>query len=111
MSRSRTWWGIVGVILLFVGAQFASAEPMNGGKAVEKLGRGGVNLVTGWVEIPKRIQETSQTSGGLSGWTWGLLRGLGHGFIRTAGGPLRNRDLSVSCTSKLSAGHSARVCI
>jgi putative exosortase-associated protein (TIGR04073 family) len=38
------------------------------------------------VEIPKRIQETSQDSGAAAGFTWGLLRGLGHGFIRTAAG-------------------------
>ena len=56
------------------------------GGAVTKLGRGGVNLVTGWVEIPKRMIETSQRSGAGAGWTWGLLRGLGHGFIRTLGG-------------------------
>ncbi len=54
--------------------------------AVGKLFRGGVNLVTGWVEIPKRVQETSQRSGIAAGLTWGLLRGLGYGFIRTAGG-------------------------
>ncbi len=54
--------------------------------ALTKLGRGAVNTVTGWVEIPKRMVETSQRSGALTGFTWGLLRGLGHGFIRTVGG-------------------------
>jgi putative exosortase-associated protein (TIGR04073 family) len=62
------------------------AEPMDAGKAFSKLTRGAVNLVTGWVEIPKRIQETSQDSGAAAGFTWGLLRGLGYGFIRTAAG-------------------------
>ena len=56
------------------------------GGAVTKLGRGAVNTVTGWVEVPKRIHETSQRSGPWAGLTWGLLRGLGYGFIRTAGG-------------------------
>ncbi len=64
----------------------ASAEPMEAGKAFGKLTRGFVNVVTGWVEIPKRIQETSQASGAFAGWTWGLIRGLGHGFVRTAAG-------------------------
>ena len=64
----------------------ASAEPMNGQKAFGKLTRGAVNILTGWVEIPKRIQETSQDAGPFAGFTWGLLRGLGHGFIRTAAG-------------------------
>ena len=54
--------------------------------AFTKLGRGAVNTVTGWVEVPKRIHETAQQSGPWAGITWGLLRGLGYGFIRTAGG-------------------------
>lgn len=56
------------------------------GRAFTKAFRGGVNLVTGWVEIPKRIQETTERSGPWTGFTWGVLRGLGYGFIRTAGG-------------------------
>ncbi len=63
-----------------------SAEPMEAGKALTKGVRGGINLITGWVEIPKRINETWTTDGALAGFTWGLLRGLGYGFIRTAGG-------------------------
>lgn len=69
-----------------LGARAASAEGMDGAKAFTKLSRGGINLLTGWVEIPKRIQETSAESGNAAGFTWGLLRGIGHGFIRTAAG-------------------------
>ncbi len=54
--------------------------------AGSKLARGFTNVVTGWVEIPKRINETTNQSGALSGFTWGLVRGVGYGFIRTAGG-------------------------
>ena len=54
--------------------------------AFGKFTRGAINTLTGWVEIPKRIQETSQDSGAAAGFTWGLLRGFGHGFIRTAAG-------------------------
>lgn len=56
------------------------------GGAFGKLARGFTNLVTGWVEIPKRIQETTGTSGAFAGWTWGIIRGIGYGFVRTAGG-------------------------
>ena len=63
-----------------------AAADGDAGKAIGKLGRGFVNIVTGWVEIPKRIQETGQTSGTAAALTWGLLRGLGHGFVRTAAG-------------------------
>jgi len=38
------------------------------------------------VEIPKRVLETTEASGAATGFTWGTLRGLGHGFIRTAAG-------------------------
>jgi len=59
---------------------------MDAGKGFAKLTRGTINTVTGWVEVPKRIHETSQSSGNAAGFTWGLLRGLGYGFIRTAAG-------------------------
>jgi putative exosortase-associated protein (TIGR04073 family) len=64
----------------------ACAEPMEAGKAFTKLTRGAVNTVTGWVEVPKRVHETTQLDGAAAGFTWGLLRGLGYGFIRTAAG-------------------------
>ena len=67
-------------------APSAVSAQMQATGAATKLGRGAVNLVTGWVEIPKRIYETTQTQGALAGWTWGLLRGLGRGFVRTAAG-------------------------
>ena len=51
-----------------------------------KVCRGAINTVTGWVEIPKRIEQTWDTDGAASGLTWGLLRGLGYGFVRTAAG-------------------------
>jgi putative exosortase-associated protein (TIGR04073 family) len=80
--------GIAGVTMLIIvlGGATASAEPMDAGKAFTKFTRGFINIVTGWVEIPKRVQETSYTSGAAAGYTWGILRGFGHGFIRTAAG-------------------------
>ena len=77
---------VIGLMFLLAHTPVASAESMEAGKAFGKLTRGGINLVTGWVEIPKRIQETSETSGAFAGFTWGLLRGLGYGFVRTAAG-------------------------
>jgi len=73
------------VLWLCPGATLDAAEVRAGG-AISKLGRGAVNIVTGWVEIPKRVHETSATQGAAAGWTWGLLRGVGHGFVRTAAG-------------------------
>jgi putative exosortase-associated protein (TIGR04073 family) len=68
------------------GSRSASANPTDSSKALMKGTRGFVNIVTGWVEVPKRIQETSGQDGAAAGFTWGLLRGIGHGFIRTAAG-------------------------
>ena len=84
--KKATVFGIALAATLLASTVQASAEPMEAGKAFSKLTRGFINIVTGWVEIPKRIQETSQTDGAAAGFTWGLLRGLGHGFIRTAAG-------------------------
>jgi putative exosortase-associated protein (TIGR04073 family) len=67
------------------GAGQASPSFRAGG-AAGKLVRGLANAVTGWVEVPKRVHQTSQASGAAAGFTWGLARGLGYGFIRTVGG-------------------------
>ena len=82
----RTMVALVAAVAMLAWAHPAAAEPMDAGKACTKAARGAVNTVTGWVEIPKRIHETALSDGGLAGFTWGLLRGLGHGFIRTAAG-------------------------
>ena len=86
MNKRAMMCGVFSVLAMTVTATPASAEPMDAGKAFTKLTRGVVNIVTGWVEIPKRIQETSVESGAAAGFTWGLLRGIGHGFIRTSAG-------------------------
>ena len=72
--------------LLLLGASAEAATQLQPGNALRKLTRGGVNIITGWVEVPKRIRETSREQGAGAGWTWGLLRGLGYGFVRTVAG-------------------------
>ena len=73
-----------GIALLGANPQTASA--MDDSNAFTKLIRGAVNTITGWVEIPKRVHETWRTNGAGQGLSWGLARGLGYGFVRTAGG-------------------------
>jgi putative exosortase-associated protein (TIGR04073 family) len=79
---------VVLIILLAAAgwAPAAGAAEGNAGKAFNKLTRGMINTVTGWVEVPKRIHETSTASGAGAGLTWGVLRGLGYGIVRTAAG-------------------------
>jgi putative exosortase-associated protein (TIGR04073 family) len=82
----RTMVTLLAAVAVLGWARPAAAESMDAGKAFGKGARGAANTVTGWVEIPKRIHETTLSDGALAGFTWGLLRGLGHGFIRTAAG-------------------------
>jgi len=77
--------GLLTAALLTLAPPAARAE-FDVGKATVKLARGAINLASGWVEIPKRIQQTGEQSGAVAGLTWGVLRGLGYGFVRTAAG-------------------------
>jgi len=86
MLRGATAKMILAVMVVGLLAPRADAADMQAGKAMGKLGRGCVNLLTGWVEVPKRISETAQDQGTAAGLTWGLLRGIGYGFVRTAAG-------------------------
>ena len=86
MKRPGLWCGLLAVASLCTAPATVSAESMDATKAFTKLTRGAVNIVTGWVEIPNRIHETVQMSGPAAGFTWGLLRGLGYGAVRTVAG-------------------------
>ena len=78
MMRRGVVAGLAVAVVLGAGTTRASAEPMEAGKAFTKFTRGGINIVTGWVEIPKRISETSQESGTAAGFTWGAAAWLTH---------------------------------
>ncbi len=56
-------------------------------KMGKKLGRGIVNIVTGWVELPMNIYDTSvDTNNPLMGITYGTLKGVGMAVVRTGAG-------------------------
>lgn len=48
--------------------------------------RGVVNLLTGWVEIPKQISVTTGESGWARGLSIGPLKGIGMAIVRTLTG-------------------------
>ncbi|MFH1381165.1 MAG: exosortase system-associated protein, TIGR04073 family [Candidatus Omnitrophota bacterium] len=52
----------------------------------KKLVRGVANIVTGWVEIPKNIYDTSVEDNLFSGLTLGLAKGIGMAIVRTGAG-------------------------
>ncbi|MCQ9208162.1 MAG: exosortase system-associated protein, TIGR04073 family [Omnitrophica bacterium] len=53
---------------------------------LRKLGRGLVNTLTGVVEIPKKVILISKNDNLFMGLTWGLVKGLAVGLLRTATG-------------------------
>ena len=56
-------------------------------KMGKKLGRGLVNVATGWIELPKNIYDTSvETNNPLMGITYGLIKGVGMTVVRTGAG-------------------------
>ena len=54
--------------------------------AAKKLGRGLANVLTGWIELPKNIYDTSVEDNPLSGMTIGLAKGVGMTIVRTGAG-------------------------
>ena len=51
-----------------------------------KLGRGVANTLTGWVELPKNIYNTSVQDNAFAGLTLGLAKGAGMSLVRTGAG-------------------------
>ena len=51
-----------------------------------KLGRGVANTLTGWVELPKNIYNTSVEDNAFTGMTLGLAKGAGMSLVRTGAG-------------------------
>lgn len=55
-------------------------------KALTKLGRGIVNVLTGWVEIPKNIATEWRRTDPFSGFVVGTIKGIGWTIGRTISG-------------------------
>jgi len=51
-----------------------------------KLGRGAVNVLTGWVEVPANIAEAWAETDPFTAIVVGGVEGIGWGFVRTATG-------------------------
>ena len=61
-------------------------EKSDVGKMMTKLGRGFVNVLTGWIEIPKNIAETWKETDPFTGFVVGTVKGMGWGWARTCTG-------------------------
>ena len=51
-----------------------------------KLGRGCMNIMTGWIEIPKTIAYKWRETDPATGFVMGFIQGTGWAFCRTAAG-------------------------
>ena len=71
---------VIMVIMMCAGPVFA------GGNPATKLGRGLVNAVTSWIEIPKQVYMVSKEDNPFLGITWGVAKGVGYGVARLGAG-------------------------
>lgn len=82
-------WIAVGMALVFlIGSAVgpAWAEQDTGRLVMTKLFRGMVNAVTGWMEIPKQMIQTSEKEGLGVGLSWGFIKGIGWAVGRSVAG-------------------------
>jgi putative exosortase-associated protein (TIGR04073 family) len=74
--------------ILFLFSSQAVAADSNFGNSGERFVSGIANVATGWLELPKNINLTSQKEGPLYGITVGLAMGVMHTVGRTLVGAL-----------------------
>ena len=74
---------IICVALLMIFSLTTTCFAQDMGK---KLVRGLANILTGWVELPKNIYDTSIEDNIFSGLTVGLVKGIGMAIVRTGAG-------------------------
>lgn len=77
MKNFRASSGIVFVCAMFLAAPMAMADD-----AVHKLGRGAVNVVTSWIEIPKQLHLGAQSDNPITGVVSGLGKGVSLTVLR-----------------------------
>ena len=71
------------IIALLVSVSGLWASPLAWAQdPIHKIGRGLVNVLTGWIELPKQIHLGSQEDHPVTGVGWGLVRGAGLTVLR-----------------------------
>lgn len=78
--------GNVCMVAFFVGLCMSVATVCFAQDPFTKLGRGIANTLTGWVELPKNVYNTSVEDNPLAGVTLGLAKGAGMTLVRTGAG-------------------------
>lgn len=88
-KRALVMW--TGALLLTLLVASAGADDLTRSKSeaasmMHKLGRGIVNVLTGWIEIPKNIAVEWKKTEPFTGFVMGTVQGVGWGVGRTATG-------------------------
>ena len=76
MRRAHLMAGVLAASLLLA----SSAQAQD---PIHKMGRGVVNVLTGWLELPKQMHLGAQESNPVTGITQGLLKGISMTLLRT----------------------------
>ncbi|NQT47070.1 MAG: exosortase system-associated protein, TIGR04073 family [Candidatus Omnitrophica bacterium] len=74
---------VLGIVFLLM---VTLAAPCYAQNPAKKLGRGLANILTGWVELPKNIYDTSVEDNPFAGITIGTAKGVGMTIVRTGAG-------------------------
>ena len=70
------------IVLLAVGLTVSGVAPVWAQDPIHKAGRGIVNVLTGWIEIPKQVHLGRHDENTLLGLGRGLIRGAGLTVLR-----------------------------
>ena len=68
--------------IVAMGLSLGAAQPAFAQDPIHKLGRGVVNVLTSWIEIPKQFSLGLQESNPMTGMLWGLLKGGAYTILR-----------------------------
>jgi putative exosortase-associated protein (TIGR04073 family) len=88
MRRQHTVAGFILTIMLILAVAPVPAHAAIEGGPIRKLGRSVTNLLTGWLELPFQVMQTTERSGSLMGATEGFGRGVVFGLGRTLVGAI-----------------------
>jgi len=75
-KRVIVTWLIGAAVVLAAAPQACAQDP------IHKMGRGVVNLLTGWIELPKQLHLGTQEDNPITGVGWGLIKGAGLTILR-----------------------------
>jgi len=73
-------------IILLIVISMSFIQIVHAQDPARKLARGIANILTGWIELPKNIYDTTVEENVLVGVTLGTVKGVGMATIRTSAG-------------------------